>query len=133
MISLEGTNFAVFVLPYPVSVSSVKEYLVKNQLSLYALVNNAGISVSGPLESIDMTKYRHGFEVNFFGPLLMTRAFLPLLRMGQKSYVPYILPSACLFLEQTLFHASLMLAHRLDYFLTHSLPSTAPQKMRLEP
>jgi NAD(P)-dependent dehydrogenase (short-subunit alcohol dehydrogenase family) len=47
---------------------------------LAALVNNAGISVSGPLELIDTAGLRRQFEVNVFGHLAVTRAMLPLLR-----------------------------------------------------
>jgi len=49
---------------------------------LAAIVNNAGIGFGGPLEFIDLDEVRNGFEVNVFGLLAVTRAFLPLLRRG---------------------------------------------------
>ncbi len=47
---------------------------------LAGLVNNAGISVGGPYEFLDLDELRRGLEVNFVGPVAVTQAFLPLLR-----------------------------------------------------
>ncbi len=49
---------------------------------LTAIVNNAGIGFGGPLEHCDLEETRNGFEVNVFGPMAVTRAFLPLVRRG---------------------------------------------------
>ncbi len=46
---------------------------------LCALVNNAGISTTGPLMHMPMDEVRQMFEVNVFGLLAVTQAFLPLL------------------------------------------------------
>ena len=45
-----------------------------------SLVNNAGITVAGPLELLETADLRRQFEVNVFGQLTVTRALLPLLR-----------------------------------------------------
>lgn len=53
---------------------------------LAALVNNAGIAINGPLLHQPMSEVRQQFEVNVFGTLEVTRAFVPLLArrgMGQ--------------------------------------------------
>jgi len=47
---------------------------------LNALVNNAGISINGPVEMLTIDDWRKQFEVNLFGQIAMTRATLPLLR-----------------------------------------------------
>ncbi len=47
---------------------------------LDALVNNAGITVTSPLEFVDLDAMRWQFEVNVFGVAAVTRAFLPLLK-----------------------------------------------------
>ena len=44
------------------------------------LVNNAGISVSGPVELVPSTEMRRLFETNFFGVLRMIQAVLPQMR-----------------------------------------------------
>ena len=45
-----------------------------------ALVNNAGIGMTWPLESIPLHELRRIFEVNVFGQVAVIQAFLPLLR-----------------------------------------------------
>lgn len=46
----------------------------------FALVNNAGITVAGPLEVLPIDSLRQQFEVNVIGQIAVTQAFLPLLR-----------------------------------------------------
>lgn len=47
---------------------------------LLGLVNNAGISVSAPLECVALGDLRNQLEVNLIGTVAMIRQFLPLLR-----------------------------------------------------
>ncbi|XP_004646627.1 estradiol 17-beta-dehydrogenase 2 [Octodon degus] len=55
---------------------------------LWALVNNAGIlGVTMDGELIPMTEYKKCMEVNFFGPVGVTKAFLPLLRKSKGRLV----------------------------------------------
>lgn len=49
---------------------------------LHGIVNNAGIIVQGPLELVTPEELRHQFDVNVFGAVAVTQAFLPLLRAG---------------------------------------------------
>ena len=56
--------------------------LIENQ-GLYALVNNAGIAVAGPLEFMPLERIREQFEVNVIGHIAVTQALLPLLRKGK--------------------------------------------------
>ncbi len=46
----------------------------------FSLVNNAGIAVAAPLELLSIQDLRRQFEVNLFGQVAVTQAFLPLLR-----------------------------------------------------
>ncbi len=50
---------------------------------LAALVNNAGISVAGPLELLPLADVRMQFEVNVIGVLAVTQALLPSLRLAR--------------------------------------------------
>jgi len=54
---------------------------------LAALVNNAGISVAGPLELLPLADVRTQFEVNVIGALAVTQALLPLLRLARGRLV----------------------------------------------
>ena len=47
--------------------------------TLDGLVNNAGIEVTGPLAHLPVDLFRQQLEVNLVGPLIVTKAFLPLL------------------------------------------------------
>ncbi len=51
------------------------------------LVNNAGIVRPGPLEFQPMADLRRQLEVNLFGQIAMTQAFLPLIRTGNGRLV----------------------------------------------
>jgi NAD(P)-dependent dehydrogenase (short-subunit alcohol dehydrogenase family) len=46
----------------------------------FGLVNNAGIAVAAPLELLALDALRRQFEVNVFGHVAVTQAFLPILR-----------------------------------------------------
>jgi len=53
---------------------------VVGSAGLAGLVNNAGIGFGSPLEFAPLGEMRRLFEVNLFGALAVTQAFLPLLR-----------------------------------------------------
>ena len=46
---------------------------------LRALVNNAGIAINAPVETLPIAQWRQQFEVNLFGHIAMTQALLPAL------------------------------------------------------
>ncbi|MEY9933541.1 NAD(P)-dependent dehydrogenase (short-subunit alcohol dehydrogenase family) [Catenulispora sp. GP43] len=55
--------------------------------ALHGIVNNAGIIVQGPLELVSAPDLRRQFDVNVFGAVAVTQAFLPLLRAGHGRLV----------------------------------------------
>jgi NAD(P)-dependent dehydrogenase (short-subunit alcohol dehydrogenase family) len=55
--------------------------------ALHGLVNNAGISVAGPLEVVPIDDMRRQLEVNVLGPIAVTQAFLPALRKARGRIV----------------------------------------------
>lgn len=54
---------------------------------LVGLVNNAGLLVDGPVEYISLDDLRWQFEVNVFGQIAVTQAFLPLIRKAKGRIV----------------------------------------------
>lgn len=54
---------------------------------LAGLVNNAGITVSAPLEFIPLEEFRHQLEVNLVGHLAVTQSVLPMLRQSRGRIV----------------------------------------------
>ena len=52
-----------------------------------ALVNNAGISINAPVETLPMAEWRRLFEVNLLGHVAMTQALLPALLRSRGTVV----------------------------------------------
>lgn len=48
-------------------------------MTLRGLVNNAGIAVAGPVGYLDLEDLKRQMDINLYGPIRMTQAFLPLL------------------------------------------------------
>ena len=49
----------------------------------FHLINNAGLSVNGPLELMDYSDIKKVIDVNLTGLLIVTKSFLPLIRNSQ--------------------------------------------------
>jgi NAD(P)-dependent dehydrogenase (short-subunit alcohol dehydrogenase family) len=54
---------------------------------LRALVNNAGIAINAPVETLPLAQWRRQFEVNLFGHIAMTQALLPALLISSGTVV----------------------------------------------
>jgi NAD(P)-dependent dehydrogenase (short-subunit alcohol dehydrogenase family) len=54
---------------------------------LRALVNNAGIAVNAPVETLPLDKWRQQFDVNLFGHIAITQALLPFLHESRGRVV----------------------------------------------
>ena len=63
--------------------SAVKEITEETAGKLFGLVNNAGVSLNGPLELIPVSDIKALLDVNVLGLLAVTKAFIPLLRKGR--------------------------------------------------
>lgn len=62
------------------------EAFISNHLQgqpLQGIVNNAGIVISGPVETLPAALWRHQLEVNFIGHISVIQAFLPMLRQSR--------------------------------------------------
>ncbi|KAM8823237.1 D-beta-hydroxybutyrate dehydrogenase, mitochondrial isoform 2-T2 [Spinachia spinachia] len=69
------------------AVTYVKENLEDTETSLWAVVNNAGVSTFGEIEFTSMDTYRRVSEVNLWGTIGVTKAFLPLIRRAKGRVV----------------------------------------------
>lgn len=54
---------------------------------LRALVNNAGIAINAPVETLPLPEWRRQFEVNLFGHIAMTQALFPALLSSSGTVV----------------------------------------------
>lgn len=59
-----------------------------NGQNLVGLINNAGISVTGPLMHLPLVQLRQQFEVNLFGLMDVTQQCLPLLGAAREAPYP---------------------------------------------
>ncbi|QFG26417.1 SDR family NAD(P)-dependent oxidoreductase [Actinomadura sp. WMMB 499] len=60
--------------------AAAKEIAARTGGRLDALVNNAGVIVEGPVETVPLEEWRRQFDVNVIGQVAMTQAVLPMLR-----------------------------------------------------
>ena len=67
--------------------AAVELVTTKTKASLDCLVNNAGFIQTSPLVDVDMETARRVFDVNFWGVLSMTKAFMPLLKNAKGTVV----------------------------------------------
>jgi len=77
-------EFVVLDVTNPASATAAAEELSALVPHLDALVNNAGIIGLPHLDRASMENLRAVFETNFFGVVMVTQAFLPLLRRGPE-------------------------------------------------
>jgi NAD(P)-dependent dehydrogenase (short-subunit alcohol dehydrogenase family) len=83
------------VVPVPIDVTDDESIqaaldLARPRLAargLDGLVNNAGIGISGPVEYVTKADMLRKFEVNLFGQIAVTQAFLPLVRQARGRIV----------------------------------------------
>jgi NAD(P)-dependent dehydrogenase (short-subunit alcohol dehydrogenase family) len=68
-------------------IAAAAEQLRASGFALRGLVNNAGIAVGGPLEFLPVDELRRQFEINVFGAIAVSQAFLPLLRLSRGRLV----------------------------------------------
>ena len=73
-------------------------------LGLWAIVNNAGIGLVGDIELISLEMMKRVAEVNLYGTVRVTKAFIPMIRKSKgmnlfkKGLVIFALLAYCSFL-----------------------------------
>ncbi len=71
----------------PEAIAAAVEAVSERVGKLDALVNNAGFTLACPLEFAPVAEFRRQFEVNVFGQLAVTQAFIPSLRESRGRIV----------------------------------------------
>jgi len=70
--------------------SSVKEgidYIIERESRIDVVVNNAGFALIGSLEDTTIEEAKSQLETNFFGPLRVCRAVLPIMRQQHSGHI----------------------------------------------
>jgi NAD(P)-dependent dehydrogenase (short-subunit alcohol dehydrogenase family) len=69
------------------AVAALPQVVIAAHLGVDILVNNAGVAVGGMFEAVSEEDFEWLFEINFWGVVRMTRAFMPLLRKSDDARV----------------------------------------------
>jgi NAD(P)-dependent dehydrogenase (short-subunit alcohol dehydrogenase family) len=69
------------------AVAALPQAVIAAHPGVDILVNNAGVAVGGMFEAVSEEDFEWLFEINFWGVVRMTRAFLPLLRKSDDARV----------------------------------------------
>lgn len=72
------------------SVEQTINEVVRRASSVDVLVNNAGIAATGPLEAFSMAQVETLFGVNALGPLRVSNAVLPTMRMQGSGLIVFV-------------------------------------------
>jgi NAD(P)-dependent dehydrogenase (short-subunit alcohol dehydrogenase family) len=62
------------------SITKAISQLIEKEGRIDVLVNNAGIGITGPLEETPNEEIKQAFDTNFYGPINVIKAVLPLMR-----------------------------------------------------
>lgn len=69
------------------SIPDVIDGIVRDHGHIDVLVNNAGFSVAGFGEDLQLSEIRHQFETNFFGNIAMSKAVIPVMRRRKSGHI----------------------------------------------
>lgn len=79
--ALRGAGIEPHILDITVDshVAAIADRVARDPRPLRALINNAGIAINSPVETLPIAQWRRQFEVNLFGHIAITQALLPAL------------------------------------------------------
>ncbi len=77
----------------PADIAAAVEAVAKGGRGLYGLVNNAGVATFGRITDMRMEEFDLTMKVNAYGPVMMVKAFAPLIVAGKGRIVNISSPS----------------------------------------
>lgn len=69
------------------SIAAALQRIADDGVTLFGLVNNAGVSVMGPVELVPVEEWRRQYDTNVFGLVAITRAVLPQMREAGRGRI----------------------------------------------
>ena len=85
----EGIEPCILDITVESDVAAIADRVASDPLRrpLRALINNAGIAINAPVETLPIAQWRKQFEVNLFGQIAMIQALLPALLISAGTVV----------------------------------------------
>ncbi|HXA34797.1 MAG TPA: SDR family oxidoreductase, partial [Steroidobacteraceae bacterium] len=88
---LENRGVNVSLHPLDVAdrtaVAAFPAAVAQHHATVDLLVNNAGVAVGGSFDEVSETDFEWLFDINFWGVVRMTRAFLPILKQSDEARI----------------------------------------------
>ena len=80
-LGIEGIEPCILDITVESDITAIADRVARDpqRRPLRALVNNAGIAINAPVETLPISQWRQQFEVNLFGHIAITQALLPAL------------------------------------------------------
>ena len=69
------------------AVAALPEAVIAAHGRATMLFNNAGVALAGTFEQTDLADFEWLFDINFWGPVRLTKAFLPVLRRAPAAHI----------------------------------------------
>jgi short-subunit dehydrogenase len=109
------------------SVADLPKVVLSHHSGVDLLINNAGVALGGTFEQISEQDFEWLFEINFWGLVRLTRAFLPILRASKEARLVNISSLYGLIApaEQTAYAASKFAVRGFSQALKHELAGTS--------
>lgn len=85
--SIPGVAFGALDVTDDASVTNFVNWVLSTAGRIDVLINNAGVSLVGPVENTSVAEAAKVFDVNVFGPLRMIRAALPSMRRARSGLI----------------------------------------------
>lgn len=80
-------KFLEIDLSLPGSPKKLLNWCLNEKIEVNILINNAGIGYQGNFEDFDSEYYRQLLNINVIAPVLITREFLPMLKIQKEAWV----------------------------------------------
>lgn len=84
---IPGVRFGTVDVNDDTSVTNFVEWVLSEAGKIDVLINNAGVSLVGPVENTSTAEAQRVFDTNVFGPLRMIRAALPSMRAVRSGLI----------------------------------------------
>ncbi len=82
-----GVTFLALDVTKGETITAAVTAILEQEGKLDVLINNAGKGITGPLEEIPEAELKSVFETNYFGPIAVMKAVLPVMRKQREGLI----------------------------------------------